>query len=420
MTRTVTPEQARRAYYVLTATRWLPTGLAAGLFILWASQIGLSTAQALTAMSAIGLSVAVLELPTSGFSDAFGRRPVYVAAAVVQVVAATLYLLADSWTSYLLAGVAMGVFRALESGPLEAWFVDAVHARTPGADVDAPLARAGAVTGASLGAGSLLSGALVLWHPFAGRPALELPMAAFAVGTLGHLAAVVVLMREVPQLEGAWPRLRRSAVATPGVIAGGLRLMRARPALRGLVLAGALTSVVMVVQENLVPVRLAELVGTERAGALMGPAAGLAWGAFALGSAATGALARRVGVARAAMAGRALHVLCTASIALAAGPWVLLALYLVTYGVFGSGTMDRALMHREASADNRATVLSLASMSSFLAFAGAGPLLGVLAERTTTPTAIVGAAMVGALGVPCYLASLRAERGGDQPKTVIV
>ena len=418
---------AHRVFYTLTVTRWFPVGFVVGLFILWAFELGLSTAQALAAMSAIGVAVALLELPTSGFTDVFGRRPVYLVAAGVQVLAALAYVMAGSWGAYLAAGVLMGVFRALESGPLEAWFVDAVHVREPGADVDQPLARAGTLIGASMAVGSLLSGALVWWHPFESRSALELPMALYVVGAVVHLVAVAALMREVPHLttdaaapelaeavaegDGTWQRVRRSVAATPAVIVGGLGLLRSSAALRGLVLASGLTAVVMVVQENFVPIRLADLLGSNAtAGAWMGPVAAMAWGAYSAGSAAVGVLARRVGVARAAIVGRLLHVLGSLAIGVVAGPVALVAAYLFTYAVFGSGAMDHALTHREATSENRATVLSLSSLVSFLAFAVSAPLLGLLAEATDNETAIIAAAVVGLLALPCYLPALRAER----------
>lgn len=422
-----------RTFYTLTITRWFPVGLVVGLFVLWAFEIGLSTAQAMTALSAIGLAVALLELPTSGFTDVLGRRPVYLAAAAAQVVAALAYVTAGSWGAYLAAGLLMGLFRALESGPLEAWFVDAVHVREPGADVDQPLARAGTLIGASMAVGSLLSGGLVWWHPFASRSALELPMALYVVGALVHLVAVVLLMHEVPRLtsdaatpelaaaaadgESSWQRLRRSAAQTPAVIGSGLRLLRVSAALRGLVLASGFTAVAMVVQESFMPIRLAEMLGgNAAAGVWMGPVAALGWGAFAAGSAGVGALARRVGVARAAAAGRGLHVLGALAIGIVGGPLALVVAYLFTYGVFGGGAMHRALTHREATAANRATVLSLESLVSFLAFAVASPLLGLLAEATSTSTAVVVAALVGLLALPCYLPALRAER--RRPATV--
>ena len=115
----------------------------------------------------MGLTCFLLELPTSGFADAVGRRPVYLAAAVINVVAITAYALAQSFWAFVVAGALMGAFRALDSGPLEAWFVDTVHETTPGVDVDRQLSRAGSILGVAIAVGAVLSGLLIWWNPAA-------------------------------------------------------------------------------------------------------------------------------------------------------------------------------------------------------------------------------------------------------------
>ena len=117
-----------------------------------------------------------------------------------------------------------------------------------------------------------------------------------------------------------------------------------------------------------------------------------------------------IGVARTALLGRAAHCVGALVMGVVLGPAALVAAYLLTYGVFGSGVMHRALLHREASASNRATVLSIDSMVSFFAFAVVSPSLGLLAERTSTQAAVVTAALVGLVALVGYLPALRAER----------
>jgi predicted MFS family arabinose efflux permease len=75
-----------------------------------------------------------------------------------------------------------------------------------------------------------------------------------------------------------------------------------------------------------------------------------------------------------------------------------------------NGPPHAALLHREAEASNRSTVLSINSMMAFLAFAVAGPLLGVLADGTSLATAMVTAGALSTLGAFCYLPARRAER----------
>lgn len=410
----LTPAAARRVFLTLNFTRWFPVGLVVGLFTLLPLERGLTVAQALTASAMSGFIVFALELPTSGFADAFGRRPVFIAAAVVNVLAAVAYLVAQTFWMFALAACLMGIFRALDSGPLEAWFVDTVHATEPGADVDGALAAQGTIVGGGIASGALISGGLVWWHPFADRSALLLPVAIFVALNVVHLVAVLVLLRE-PRTHVDSTGARRalqSAKEAPGVIRDGLGLLRRNRILRGLVMVEVFWSVAMVVFETFQPIRLAEMLGSEeQAGALMGPVASAGWAVFAVGSALAGLSSRRIGVARTAILARVLNSLGAIVMGLVAGPAALIAAYLVTYGLHGSnGPVHSALLHREAESRNRATVLSMNSMMAFAAFSIVTPLLGVLAEGTSNQVAMVTAGAVSLIGVLCYLPALRHER----------
>lgn len=324
------PEAARRVLLLLTATRWLPVGLTVAIVLLRPLEQGLTVTQVLT-LSAIGGVVTVaLELPTSGFADAFGRRSVLVAAAGVNVVAAVLFVLADDVAAFLVVAVLTGVFRALDSGPLEAWFVDTVHVHRPGADVDQELSAAGTVLGASIALGALVSGLLVWWAPLDGvlDSPLTLPLALTAALGALHLVALLVLLREPPRATDGTraSRVLAGVRAVPAVVVGGLGVLRRSWALVGL------------------------LVG-----------------------------------------------------------------YLAAYGVFGGvGPLHGTLVHREADASNRATVMSLGSMVSFGVFAAAAPLTGLLSRTTSTGLAVL------VLGGLCLLGALayRPARAAEQRRTL--
>lgn len=412
----LSPSAARRVFLVLTATRWLPVGMTIGILTLFQLERGLSVAQALTVSAVSGWVVLLLELPTSSFADVFGRRPVYLAAAVVNVVTALVYLAADSFWLFALSSALMGVFRALDSGPLEAWFVDTVHLTEPGADVDGALARQGTVLGGGIALGALISGGLVWWHPVEIWSALTLPVLVFAGLNAVHLVTATLLMHE-PRTPSALRPVRRaadSARQAPAVVREGLGLLRTNHILRGLLLVEVCWSVAMVVFESFQPIRLAELVGgEEEAGALMGPVAAGGWAVFALGSAVAGWASKRYGVARTAIAARVLNSLGAVVMGLVAGPAALIAAYLVTYSLHGSsGPVHGTLLHREASAGNRATVLSMNSMMAFAAFGVAAPSLGLLAEAVSTQAAMVAGGVVGLIGAWFYLPALRHERDG--------
>ncbi|GAA4424810.1 hypothetical protein GCM10023169_21840 [Georgenia halophila] len=415
----LSPAAARRIFLLLTATRWFPVGLIVSAVTLLPIERGLTVTQTLTLASLTGLAVFVLELPTGGTADVLGRRPVLITAAAVQVVAASLYLVAQSFWAFAVAAVAMGIFRALDSGPLEAWFVDTVHATTPGADVDRTLSRQGTVLGVSIALGALMSGGLVWWHPLPLWSALTLPYAVYTALAVGHLVMVCVLLRETSTSTRASPSaatgLRRavlSARGTPSVVMSGLRLARGNRVLLGLLVVEAFWAVAMVVMESFQPIRLAELLDSEeRAGALMGPVASVGWAVFALGAALGGAASRRIGVARAAVLARVLNGLGAAWMGLVAGPAALVAAYLVTYGLHGSGgPLLRALIHREAGAGNRATVLSMASMTGFAAYAVASPALGWTAEAISTPAAMLIGGLASVAGAVFLVPAVRRER----------
>src|SRR5699024_5555025 len=101
-------------------------------------------------------------------------------------------------------------------------------------------------------------------------------------------------------------------------------------------------------------------------------------------------------------------------LALAVGPIGLVVAHLLAYTGHGmQGPTYNALLHREALARNRATVLSMASMAGFGAFSIMMPLTGLLAEATSTQVAMGVTAALGLGGVWCLLPALRAERARD-------
>ena len=96
---------------------------------------------------------------------------------------------------------------------------------------------------------------------------------------------------------------------------------------------------------------------------------------------------------------------------LSIGPVGLVVAHLLAYTGHGvQGPAYNTLLHREASAKNRATVLSLASMCGFGAFSVAMPLVGLLADATSTSVAMAVSGAFGLGGVSCLLPALRAER----------
>jgi MFS family permease len=410
---TLSPAAARRVYLTLTATRWFPVGLVIGAFTLLARERGLSVQEITVYAAAQGAAVLLLELPTSGFADVLGRRPVLLAAGVVNIAAGLAYLVAQSFWQFVLAAGLMGVYRALDSGPLQAWYVDAAHASDPDADVHAALSAEGVVTGVALGTGSLVYGGLVAWHPVVSASALVLPLQVFVALSVLHLLVTALLLGEEPRTTGrVAERLGRSVRETPRVVRDGFALVRSSRVLAGLVLLEVFWVVAMAGQEQLFTLHLAEVLGSEeRAGAWMGPAGAAAWALFSAGSWLAGRLVPRVGAVRTSILARVLHGLGIVGVGLALGPVGVVTAYLAAYTVHGLGGPPYLdLVHREANASNRATVLSFCSLAMQVGGAVSGPLLGILASRTSLGTAIVVAGATSILGVLCLLPALRTSR----------
>lgn len=157
---------ARRRYLILVGLRWLPTGLLIPVTVLLALSRGLSLTEIGLVFSIQGLVVLALELPTGGLADSLGRRPILILASLVGLVSLGLLYAADSVALFAASMALQGVFRALDSGPLEAWYVDATLAAEPLAEIEHGLSRGSAVLSLAIALGALLSGALVALDPF--------------------------------------------------------------------------------------------------------------------------------------------------------------------------------------------------------------------------------------------------------------
>jgi MFS family permease len=193
---------ATRRYVGLTALHWLPVGLSAPVTVLLASARGLSPADIGVVVAVYSVVVLVLELPTGGLADALGHRPVLVLAGLLTTAGLLLLAVADSTALFALAWALKGVGRALDSGPLEAWYVDAVHAADADADVTPGLSRAGAADGAALCLGAVLGGLLPLLAAGTGDAVLVLPVLLAAALSLVSVAAVAVLVVPVGTARG--------------------------------------------------------------------------------------------------------------------------------------------------------------------------------------------------------------------------
>lgn len=381
-------------YLTLLALRWFATGLVIPVSALLPLERGLALGELGVAMAAQGVVVLLLEVPSGALTDAWGRRPVLLASVVAAAAAYALVLVADSVTTFTLAWAVTGVFRALDSGPLEAWFVDAEHARGAAHEVPSGLAKAGSVVSAAIATGSLATAALLALSPWSTGVTLALPYG-IAIGVVMVQGAAAALL-----MDPAPPRTASTGAVWTAALRGGVATI-ARPGLRGLAVAMMVVAVGVVALETFMPVRLAELSGDRaEAAAQMGVVAAAAWGLASVGSAVVSRVLRRRSPRAVAVGLVTIEGLGLLAMSLAAGPVLLVAGFWLGYLVHtGFGSTYNALVHARVDDAHRGTALSVTSMAFLGSAAGAGVLLGLLAEHTSSSTSLlVGAAAMAVAG----------------------
>ncbi|HET6952853.1 MAG TPA: MFS transporter [Acidimicrobiales bacterium] len=414
-----------RRFVALTALRWLPTGLLIPVLVVLMQARGLGLAQVGLVSAAASTVVLVLELPTGGLADAAGRRPVLVAASLLDVASLALVAAAHSPGAFLVAWMVQGVYRALESGPLEAWYVDSAQAADPEADIERGLAHAGTAAGGAIAAGALVTAVLTTWPP-GGVDPLVVPVLAALTLRVIDVVALAALLRE-PTRRGRGLTAAGAAVAgAPAVVGRTARLMARSPTL--LALAGVELSwgAGLVAVELFSAPRMVSLVGDATGGvAAYALAAAAGWAVCAVGSAFTGRVVAGAGGGSPARAGARLRVVQGAAAAVMAavgGPGAFVAGYLGFYLVHGTANVVHyGMVHRAVGPDHRTTVLSANSLASRAGGIVAALALGVVADRAGAAWALLAGAVVLAAAAPLYGIAGRsapasaAERIGRSP-----
>ncbi len=411
----MTARQVRFRYLTLLGLRWLPVGLLIPVFVLLALERGLGIAEIGSVVAIQGIVVLLLELPTGGFADAFGRRPVLLVAGLINLIALALFLVADSVLLLGLSYLLQGIYRALESGPLESWFVDQSLAADPDADIEAGLSQGGTVSSLAIAGTALISGGLVWLGPIGlgslgELSALTVPVLVALVLSLAATVAVALLMTEERPAKGK-AAFVTSLRGVPVAVVSALALARRSRVVLALISVEFLWSFGMVTFEQLMPVRLGEV--TSMAGELTGPVSSAAWGAAAAGSALIPLLTRKLGARWTGFALRIGQGLAVAGMGLLAGPAGVIGAFLICYTVHGaSNPVHAGLLHRQVDGEYRTSLLSLNSMVGQPGFALGSIVLTAVAAQAGTPAAIVTGAVVLAVAAPLYLVKARTGSSG--------
>jgi MFS family permease len=391
----VTAPAATRRYVVLSFLLWLPVGLMMAPLVLLVLERGFTLADVAILGVVSSVAVALLELPTGGLADALGRRPVLVVSALVHALGLVLLGLGATLTLLLASAALRGLARALSTGPLEAWYIDALQASSADPASDGPdpqvpplttgLARGEVAASVALAVGTLAGGVL----PQVGV-LVDLPFPALAVPVL--VAAVVEVVRAgltvgLPESQRRRATTRQLLADVPRTVRTGVAVgVRDRVVLRLMMVAGA-TGVALASLELVMPGWLDVVVTDPRRAALL--YAAIVTAGF-LADALGGALAPRLRRWRGDAWGAAVVATLAAvlaAVALAAGSLlpgaVAIGVAAVAYlGIFvGLGAAGPALgelLHGRVRGHERATVLSVQSLMLQLTGAGGVVVAGWL------------------------------------------
>jgi MFS family permease len=409
MSAPTTVRSATRRLVGLTALRWLPVGLTTPITVLLAQARGLSLGEIGLLFTVHGIVVLVLELPTGGLADVLGRRPVVVVGAALHLGSCVVFATATSFPGFLAGILLMGVGRALDSGPVEAWYVDTVHRIDPKADVAPGLSKHSAADGGSLAIGAIIGGFLPAALGGAGAEALALPYLGAAVLDVVFIVAVARLLTEdrPPRQGSVAAALAAGVREMPATVTGAVRLSVTDGPMRLVLLLTAVGGVGLVACELLGPVRFAELAGGRDDGAAVyGTVLAVSFGVAAVGAMAVTTLRRLLGGSTRWTCALLLG-LGAGAMAVIAGPDVLLvagagfAVYYLAHG--SSWPLLSAVLHTRVDAARRATAVS--AMSLAMALGGILGNLGVppLAAAVSTEAGFLAVGVVVLLGAVACL-----------------
>ena len=408
----------RRRYAVVTFLIWFATALPLAVSVLLVQSRGLSLTQIGFVLGAYSLIIVLLEVPTGGLADAAGRKRVALVAHGLAVFSSLLLLLAFSFPAYLVAMGLYGVSRALASGALDAWYVDALQAADPDVDLQPALAGVETVTMLALGAGTLAGGALP--RLFAGLPPdgaaaltpLAMPIAAALLVRLLVLPAIWLLIKEArpPAVAVRWQDGLRQV---PGLVREAAALSRSNPRLMLLMAASVVTGFALMSLESFWQPFFAAL----PAMAERGPAATTWLGVIMAGNFAAGIagnlLSPRLGHLLSA-GDRKRHALLAGLSRLAQGLFLLAlaassalvpaaGFFWLVYLASGVGLSPHAtLVNNEIPAARRSAMLSVQSLAFFAGSFLGGAVLGRVADQMSIAAAWTIAGVLVAVSVIPY------------------
>ena len=379
-----------RRYALIVFLFWFATALPMALFILLAQARGMGLPQLGALMAVYSATVFLLEVPTGGLADAWGRRRVAVLAEAVTIAGWSVFLCSFSFAGFLVAFVLNGAGRALGSGTLDAWFVDSLLAADPDVDLHPRLSRIGAVTLLALGLGTVCGGAVAGLFAFlpADGTAVLTPLSSPGLVAMpvriAHMLAVLLLVREHARPGSPAGSLRQGMAEVPRLLREAVRLTLGNSVLLRLLAVAAASGLVLQSLEVLWQPRFGALFGESTWRSIL--LGGILAGSFlmgGIGNLVAPRMSRRLG-GRHGRVCAVFHGLRGALlVGLAVQGHIVPAAVLFWLVYLGQGAVNSThmlLLNEEIPTERRSAMLSIESLvhyvGGFIGSAGLGALAG--------------------------------------------
>jgi MFS family permease len=396
-------DRLTRNFVVLRALRWLPVGVVLPFLVIIPQARGLSLG-AIGVVFAVHSAVALtLELPSGALADVVGRRRVLLVGAALTALSLLAFAAASGIAAFCGAIALLAAGRALISGSLEAWYVDALRLLDPVAPLARGLSRSTAAEGIAMAFGALCGGAIVAISGYSAT------LLAGAGAALIYLVAIASLVRE-PRSSGGRPpgaiRLR-----TREVLMTARREAAASVAVKVVLLTGLAFGVSMSAVELLWQPRLAGLLHSSgTSGLAFGALTAASMLAVALGAASSPRLSRRLGLTHAYVLAIVVAALFVALLGAPGSALAFASLYLLAYLGFGAAEpMHYELLNDAVGPTARATLISAESLAAQSGALVANLSIGALAAAhgATLAWAVAG----GLLALTACGAGIALRRG---------
>ncbi len=394
-------DKARRHIRVFQIHQFLDRfamGLTVAVVALALTDRGMDIFQISLLFGVYSLTTMAMELPFGGLADNVGRKPVFLAAVVASLISLALFLSSHNFTVLALSFAFIGFGRALRSGTLDAWFVEAFKGVAPNVDVQPALAKAQWANAMGLAVGAVLGGLL----PDAfGMTALkygisvyDVSYAASFVVMLGVLIYTALAITEDPR--PLKPNaLRQGFAKVPSVIAEAGVLALRHPTLSMLLAALALFLMATNPVEVIWPTYAKPLLDAGYANTAIGALTAGYFFSIAIGASLSRHISRIFRRRHAVTLAATFACLAVVQVTLAMQGGIVgfISVFLVYSIVLGVGeTPASSILHACVEDRQRSTMLSLRSLIQQLGAAMGLVMAGGVAEIYSTSIAwIVGA-----------------------------